>query len=420
MAFRHYLIYSQSDQQTLRASSADAAYHGVAVPGTIAGYFPDATASFILTSKRPYFIDLKTPLFQGDLLDPKPSHLALAEKLSPSLATELQGSGHFAASFYTDDVIVELVEHSIGFQRNYADQASSLSRKLDKYAKLRAVTRGEAPPADAASEALAPELIVSPYFCGRTIAGDPWLEVNRRIWEVLTGAEFAGEVSPVVALDSEEPGQLAEMLALVPPSLNNRVLFWLTGFDERSEPKERLLALWRVIAAYSGQFELINLYGSYFSIVASQVGLTGMSNGIGYSEFRRWPELASSGAAPARYYVPRLHAFLPPGDAQLLVDTDSWFACDCVVCREAERQGAPAIIALSYHGLKQHFVLCREAEIAFASSHTLVEVEAALVETLARVASLRRGEEEAVPRVPAGHLATWADVFQELTTEISS
>src|SRR4051812_2203423 len=124
---QQYLIYSQSDQRTLRAPELDSAFHGVAVPGTIIGYFPEATAAFILASKKPYFIDIKTPLFQGEL-DARPSHVALAQRLSPTLAQRLDDLGSFDANFYRSQpaLIEELVSGSIAFQRNYAGQGATL------------------------------------------------------------------------------------------------------------------------------------------------------------------------------------------------------------------------------------------------------------------------------------------------------
>jgi hypothetical protein len=58
---------------------------------------------------------------------------------------------------------------------------------------------------------------------------------------------------------------------------------------------------------------LVNMYGGFFSICLRHAGLAGFGNGLTYSESREWPALASTGAAPPRYYVRQLHAFLPPG-----------------------------------------------------------------------------------------------------------
>ncbi len=412
---RHYLIYSQSDQQTLRDPRAERAYDAVAVPGTVAAYFPEATASFILATRRPYFIDVKTPLFQGPLVQPRPSHIALANTLSPTVAAALVAGGALGSAVYTEDVIHDLLRRTVEFQTTYHEQASAFRDKLAKYARLLAEARGEQPLAEPHAGLLAPEMILAPYFCARAIANDPWLDVDRRIWAAAAAREDSTRIVPVVALDSEEPSSLEDILSLLPDGLSRRVIFWLTGFDERSEPRQRLSALWKVVRDHRNRYDLINLYGGYFSVMLQFAGLAGFSNGIGYSESRRWPELASSGAAPARYYVPLLHAFLSPGDAQLLVDQDPWFACPCDVCAAAQVAGRPAIVALSYHDLKKHFVLARQAEIDYVRNNSLDAVLEQLEDAIEHADALRRAVAArdpgaAVPsRFPVGHLAVWRE-----------
>jgi hypothetical protein len=235
------------------------------------------------------------------------------------------------------------------------------------------------------------------------------------IWDAAAGSPRSNAIVPVVALDSEDPGGLAQILPLLPQQLSHTVIFWLTGFDERAEPVARLRSLWQIVSTYSQDYRLINLYGGYFSIMLSLAGLEGFSNGIGFSESRRWPELAASGAAPARYYVPRLHAFLAPGDAQLLVDQDSWFACTCEICSEFQIAGRPAIVTLDYHDLKRHFVLARKWEIDFVRDNGLPVVISQLEDALDHAETLQRAVIERAPgaalpsRFPIAHLAAWKD-----------
>lgn len=407
----NYFIYSQSDQETLRDPLTDSTYHGVSVPGTIAAYFRDATAGFILTSGKPYFIDLRTPLFQNELSDPKASHLALADRISPSLGARVRASGHFPPEFYTDGVLDELVEGVLGLQRGYAEEAMRPSQKLGRYARLRAIARGEAAPSDAGATANRPELILAPYFCCTSAQSDPWLAVIRRIWNLVKLDSDAGEVSPVVGLNSEDPGDLANVLALIPPELNRRVLFWLTGFDERAEPARRLRDLWRVVEAYSDRFELQTLYGSYFSVLLSHAGLRAMGSGLAYSEARRWPELSASGAAPARYYVPRLHSFLSPGIAQLLIEREPYFACTCRICEGSSLPTGPFVVGLNYHELKKHFALARSAEIDFVSGSDLAQARDALLEASDRLRPFTMPSPTRIQGFGAPHLEVWSSVL---------
>jgi hypothetical protein len=67
---------------------------------------------------------------------------------------------------------------------------------------------------------------------------------------------------------------------------------------ERSASEEQLRHLWRVINERGRDRELVNMYGSFFSICLRYAGLAGFGNGLTYSEFRDWPALTATGAAP--------------------------------------------------------------------------------------------------------------------------
>jgi hypothetical protein len=95
------------------------------------------------------------------------------------------------------------------------------------------------------------------------------------------------------------------------------------------------------------------LYGGFFSVMAGTVGLVGSSHGIGYGEYRAWPELPRSGPPPARYYLRQLHRYIAQEDAQRLWMADRNLAsCPCNQCM------GRAPIELEYHDLMRHSVEC--------------------------------------------------------------
>ena len=246
---RHFLIYSQSDQQTLRDPEAEHAYDGVAVPGTIVGYFPEATCRFIAASAS-YFIDLRTPLFQGDTSGARPSHLALASKLGTSIEDALRNGISFSPGFYSGVVTRELVANAVDFQRNYAGQerpsAGNSTSTRDSAQK-----RGVNPAGGRWGARLAPEYVLAPYFCAPSSPDNGWRRVNNAICGYALLARMPGN-SPVIALDADDPGHLAALLPTIPRELNRTTFFWLTGFDDRAEPVARLVDLWRVVGACCG------------------------------------------------------------------------------------------------------------------------------------------------------------------------
>lgn len=157
----------------------------------------------------------------------------------------------------------------------------------------------------------------------------------------------------------------------------------------------------------SNSYKLVNLYGGYYSILLSKFGLFGFNNGLGYSESREWPTLDATGAAPARYYVRRLHAFMPTAVASTLIEHDSAFACKCSVCRGTERLPNQ----LSYHELKRHFALARAWEIEQSTQRELSQLCDDMRSDAERVTAVHRHIPSNI-RIPANHLLVWADALE--------
>lgn len=191
--------------------------------------------------------------------------------------------------------------------------------------------------------------------------------------------------------------------------LSDLIFFWVGNLDERRATSEELEAFWQAISSNEQNHRLVNLYGGFFSMCLHHGGLWGFNNGLGYSEFRNWPELAATGAAPARYYVRNLHMYLPPAQAQQIIDLDSFFACTCETCSAV---GASAILGLGYHDLKKHFALARawEKELVLSSSRDELANHLHEVED--------RFNQHVGPRLPErlrpaiGFLQRWAEVLQ--------
>lgn len=156
------------------------------------------------------------------------------------------------------------------------------------------------------------------------------------------------------------------------------------------------------------------LYGGFFSVLLSRYGLTGSSHGIGFGEHRDWVELPSSGAPPARYYVPRLHRYVGVDIA-----TTIWrqfpelVSCDCSECNN----DSPS--TLDYHSLMRHSVRVRNKEIAEWLDLPSAEVSRLLdrdylafraaAQSLAAPANVAKKVEES-----CAHLAMWSRVIQTL------
>lgn len=418
---RHLLAYGQSDQASFRDRDVAGTYDTMTVPGTIASYFADATAGFVLSIRKPYLIDPRTPLFQATLNAPRASHLTLGAWHGASVEAEIQTApAHFPASFYTRAVVSEMVEGVVSQQRDYGARAAGIAPKMDRYKLLLAQARGEDPTTTGgATPGAAPESILLPYFAINSLSS-PWWNVMQEVWRHSSTLTDPGSLRPVICVGAQ-PGEsltdgidlLDAVIAQRPTALSPELLFWITSCDERLADFTSLRRLWTVIQDRSkAGVTLTNLYGGFFSICLGIAGLAGFGNGLAYSESRAWPALDSTGAAPARYYVRAVHAFAPPAAADQLVTLQPRFRCDCLVCTRVRAVGR-SIVSMDYAELKAHFALARLWEMELVDRESVIGVARHLR------SSLSDYQATALPpgvRIATAHLKTWALVLEDVAS----
>lgn len=115
------------------------------------------------------------------------------------------------------------------------------------------------------------------------------------------------------------------------------IIIWINDFDEQEASGRDLNALANFVEKLSGnKDDVINLYGSYFSILLSHKGLTKFSSGICYSDHKAIKTLAGGGGMPIRYYEPHLKTMLLADDMLRLYNSDvpEWFECECPICKQ--------------------------------------------------------------------------------------
>lgn len=417
MAFRHFMAYGNSDQASFRNSAVRDTFDVMTVPGTIASYYQEATVAFVLSSQLDYLIDPRTPLFQGEIDEPRASHVTLAEWHGPTLHSAVSsGSSTLDLSFYTPAVVTELVTEVVERQRTYADHAPVVKKKLNRYAALlREAMQQQGAPAPT-TNAMPPYAVLAPYFA---VSGtsDPWWAVMQDVWAAASALPQPDEIVPVLCLDGRPKANadgvaaLAEVLPLLPSALSKIAFFWITNFDERKVSESQLRDLWDVIAKRPDGRELVNLYGGFFSICMRHAGLSGFGNGLTYSESRDWPALASTGAAPPRYYVRDLHVFMSPAVAAVLESVDPSFACSCDACVEWRATGQ-SIASLPYHDLKRHFALARKWELDLTAATPLVNIAIQLEDARDRAVAARAGNLVLGSLPSLEYLTRWAAVLR--------
>jgi hypothetical protein len=346
-SFAHYLAYGATDQETFRELRDS--YNGILVPATIAAFQRQGTGGFVLSLSAtpeapPYLIDPRFPLFQQALKAPKKSHTALAALLGDADLVVTKADP-FPVEF-PDHRVAAIAEAWVAFNQGYGVKENE---KFDKYAKrLGEDVRPEA--------AQGPEAVLAPYFACRG-PEDPWWDRSQRFFEATAAATATAGVPclrVVCGPDARSVGELLDDL-----SDPEQLVVWASGLDEHNAPVADLIDYRRAIAtgAEAGH-DMFALYGGFFSVLLGAVGLTGASHGVGFSEHRSWRELPSSGAPPPRYYLRRAHRYVPQDLAQALYNIDPTLTkCTCDHCA-----GRPPV-ALDYHELMKHSVVCRKEEI---------------------------------------------------------
>ncbi|BCW08034.1 hypothetical protein [Arthrobacter sp. NtRootA1] len=403
-SFQHYLSYGSTDQQTVRDLSEY--FDGLLVPGTIAAFQAEGTKGFVLSlsarSAEPYVIDSRFPLFQNVLQRPKKSHQMLADLLGvPSLVSQFIAPD--PASF-TDSMIEQISSNWIDFNVGFE---TVQTKTFDKYA----ARLGEPVLPENRQD---PLFILPPYTMVGNSA-DNWEGVSQRLWEASQSyAKLRGvddKLRRVIAA-----GSASEWDRLASLTVERQIIAWISNLDEFKLSSEAELVQYGESLKSStnrGQ-QVFALYGGFFSVLLSRYGLTGSSHGIGFGEHRDWVELPTSGAPPARYYVPRLHRYVGVDIA-----TTIWrqfpdlVSCDCSECNN----GSPS--NLDYHSLMRHSVRARNKEISEWLEMPSAEVSNLLerdyiafrsaAQSLSAPTAVARKVEES-----CGHLSMWSRVIKVL------
>ncbi|MXY98850.1 MAG: hypothetical protein F4Z29_14230 [Gemmatimonadetes bacterium] len=342
--FDHYLTYGSTDQRTLR--ELQDSFTGLIVPGTVAAFQREGTGGFVLTfsatqAATPYLIDSRFPLFQKKLTKPKKSHIELASVLGdPSLVSTNSDPG---PGGFTPERVDLIARSWVEFNQGYQHAANA---KFDKYAQR--LNEPVVP-----EQARSPQFVLAPYTMTFG-TNDPWWNVSRMLYD-RTCHHLGDPEKCLRVIASTGATGLSSLLRELPDS---RALIWVSNLDELESSLTALRTYARAIQEVRDGLQLFALYGGFFSVLLSAFGLMGSCHGIGFGEHRAYPELQRSGPPPSRFYMPTLHRYVPTDLAYQLWRHDPALAeCGCRVCN-----GLPPV-ALDYHSLMMHSVLCRASEI---------------------------------------------------------
>lgn len=403
-SFEHFISYGSTDQQTVR-DLADY-FDGLLVPGTIAAFQAEGTKGFVLShsarSNDPYMIDSRFPLFQNQLRNPKKSHALLADVLGvPGLVNT---EGRPTPQDFSSDMLTTVAHRWLDFNLGYENVQSKTFAKYAARLKIQVLPQ----------DRRAPSSILPPYTMVKDL-NDGWAEISEQIWNAsLQEARTRMTSIPlrrVVAAESADVwGDYAAAIS------DKDLIAWVDNLDEfRPDSAEALTQYGAAIrsATQRGQ-RVFALYGGFFSVLLARYGLKGSSHGIGFGEHRSHIELPSSGAPPARYYIPKLHRYASVEVAQSLwTQFPELVACRCVEC------GGSSPLSLDYHALMRHSVRVRNLEIQEWTTLSTPEAVERLTQDFESFRHAVRALDapgKVIQRAEGlyPHLSMWARVLSEL------
>ncbi|MBF4603134.1 hypothetical protein [Curtobacterium sp. VKM Ac-2884] len=407
--FQHFLSYGSTDQEAAR--SLTGIFDGLLVPGTIAAFQADGTKGFVLTlsarSSEPYAIDSRFPLFQNGSLPWKKSHLQLAQILGLDGYIKDGVTGGLSPANFDDALVARVAEGWLSFNVDFENVGAKV---FDKYAK-------RLPDDDIKIEdAQAPEWVMPPYLMVSSLT-DPWGAVSERIWQA--SVDLVAQSSSAVRLRRVVAGESAAVWDALLQKLPEKDLAgWVSRLDEfdvTTAGRRELVEYGKALrsATERGQ-RIFALYGGFFSVLLHRFGLEGSSHGVGYGEHRDHVELPSSGAPPARFYVPRLHRYIGVDIAGAIWEQ----APELVECFCPECEGRSPT-SLDYHQLMRHSVRVRADEIDTWAHLPTLDVCARLREDFRAFSTALPGL--ALPRAVVKraeglylHLESWAAVLETI------
>lgn len=341
----------------------------------------------------PYVIDPRFPLFQQNLHKIKASHTALAGILNDS---DLVSTVMPQPKDFTSNRIQRIATAWVEFNLSYRSQQSA---KFAKYAER----LGEV--LDLA-DASGPQRVLAPYFCVKD-SSDPWWEKSAEFYNA-TAAAGEGKIDVTRVLAAQTPSALLDICS---QHGKDNVCIWVSGLEELKSNRAELVSYANAIEKLDNNGrKSFALYGGFFAVTLSSIGLGGCSHGIGYGEHRNWLELPRSGPPPTRYYLPTIHRYVRQEDAEQLWEHDPRLVAQDVTARP---------MALEYHELMYHSVEARAEEIERYGSlqleATIEMLKFELEEFRSRISTdptnqylIRLGREL------SSHLPTWIGALQAL------
>lgn len=345
MPVDHWMMFGTFKEKDFFSYPSPNTYKGILINGNMAAYAPGGMAAFLMekTAGVDYIIDPQTHAFQhapqfvhNNKEELKSSFSKLCSQYGEPVLSKA-GISPVQPSDFDDVKKRKFVENVILFQKN-ALSSLMVEAESNKYLDL-------------TQEQLHPYSLIAPYFYLNEININDWKELSKDFVKI--AREFS-EDKKLFAMVVISQGILTnkELLYEISNEFGtldcDGFLVWVDDLDEHTASMSELDGLLQLCNGLKGDNgkEVINIRGSYFSVLAAGNGGDGFLDGVGHGpEFgeHRAVVPVGGGLPIARYYIPRLHTRIRYRDAlgyfqglNYLKDSQTFHdkVCNCQECRQ--------------------------------------------------------------------------------------
>lgn len=290
---------------------------------------------------------------------------------------------------------------------------------------------------DLVDDAPRPAAVFAPYFYIEPSQASDWTRTTLKLMKASARLRHEAVIHGVVCADVsclEDQDFLNTIITGVADSGVSGVWLWFSRFFEERAPTVLLSSYRDLVEKLSEVVEdVYSMHGGLFSLGLSDVGMTGISHGIGYGEQKDVIPVIGQSTPTVRYYLPAVARRLGvPAieralDGMGIEDVDDFHeqVCGCAICRGvvansvdefrefgAMRFSTPdsrrkAQTPAAAKRCRYHFLLARIRERDYLRTAAASELAVQLEE-----AAESWGEEPSLER-DCSHLLRWANVLSE-------
>ena len=322
---------------------------GLTIPANLLMYYCKSLAEFISKNPKPFFIDpmtyifvyptnmLKTENFELQVdregnYKLKKSYEKLVRACDRGLIELFQSRNSLLLLYFDDPSNVEkFVKNNIGYQKNL------LRNSLDKVSKYESMLGDDI----SRNLNLEPEFITAPYFYFRNTS-DQWYNVSLRLSQLTKELSPDDRVYSVICADKQSLNStLVDTIVSDFDEVDGFLLF-ASDFNESIEPASSLRRLRSFVNRLHEESSkpILNLYGSFYSVLLKYDGLEGVSSGLCILDHRDATAEFIGARAPIRFYLPSVRNKISEQDYKTYLERfNPVDECNCNLCQVlAERK----------------------------------------------------------------------------------